>query len=516
MTLSLLLVVTLLIYRRMNVGLGCLCAVAAFLGYLWPPLMISPYLLIAWRALQEINNRTTEETFPLFIGKLRRIPGVQQQTDSLSNPRSNQWIVAVLLVGTSSCKASSVDLSSGLSTEMYLVIKAESDYEASSNDKKQFGRWFKAGGECKNYHLYHVGWSTQKPNICATINEPKSAGCFSLESALGLAIQMSNLKLYTYFSSMPLLRWHVMICYISFIFFAWCGADYLTQLVVINVIIVVEMWWLGLGVQFVVDTILEWIKLYAMYADKLLDWTLIRKMIAKIASDYENVPVNLTLKLEMWWLSLGVQFVVDTILEWIKLYAMYADKLLDWIRKMIAKIASDYENVPVNLTLKPEMTGRKVVDTVIDQIKHSEIFGNDFGYIKRIAWVESKYGLDHAKTFRPGYHGGVWQMDKAIFEKTKDTESYPDLTEKYDKINSEFDINWPCVQWEDLRKPLHGGLASHLYMNTCTSEGIPSSVKDQGMHWKKNYNREEECEEKFVEHVIDIEKQELAGMAKCK
>ena len=402
---------------------------AALLGYFWSTLLILPYLVIAWRALRRLY-RLAKTNYPLFIGK--RLPGaVQQVTDC--NTSSSEWIVAV---GMSRCKASSDDFSdSGPKSELFLVTGAET--EASSGSRKQF-TWIKTDLEKQKYHLYQVGWSPQKPHVSAVTSEPTSPRYSCLKDALGSAIQISNLKLYTYFSCMIGLRRHIMISYVLLILLAWCG---------------------GFGMQLVM--------------------------------------INFIAAVEVYWLHLDTQFEDDTI--------------LDWLKKIYVLIVSDYENVPVDLTLKPEITGRDVVDTVIDQIKHSGIFGNDFGYIRRIAAVESNYGLDHAETFRPGYHGGIWQMDEAIFEKTKDTSSYPALNEKYDKIDSEFDIGWPTVKWEDLRKPFHGGLASHLYMNTCTNECIPSSVQDQARHWKNNYNREEAHEEKFVERVIHIEEKELGG-----
>ena len=186
--------------------------------------------------------------------------------------------------------------------------------------------------------------------------------------------------------------------------------------------------------------------------------------------------------------------------------------IIDWFRRVIYNaIFPGDENVPVDLTQKPEMTGKRVVDTVVDRIKHSEIFKNDFGYIKRIAWVETKFGQDPAQTFRPGYHGGMWQMDEDLFNKTKDTDTYPPLADTHQKLALKLDVDWLKVQWQDLRKPLHGALAINIYMNACTEEPIPTSVKDQAKHWKKNYNRKDAGEEIFIDRVVDIEKQEIGS-----
>lgn len=153
------------------------------------------------------------------------------------------------------------------------------------------------------------------------------------------------------------------------------------------------------------------------------------------------------------------------------------------------------------------MRGSLAVETVMDRIERSAIFENDFGYIRRIAWVETRDGLNRAFTFRPGYHGGLWQVDEVVFQETKNTAAYPLLIEKYQQIRVEFDIEWPTMEWEELRKPLHCGLAVWLYMFT-RSESIPLNIHDQADHWKRNYNRLHHVDftvEEFVLRVNQLE-----------
>ena len=122
--------------------------------------------------------------------------------------------------------------------------------------------------------------------------------------------------------------------------------------------------------------------------------------------------------------------------------------------------------------------------------------------------METKDGTDTAKTYREGYHGGLWQVDENFFLQPKSTSAYPILLEKYELIKSAFDIDWSTVKWEDLRTPLHCGIAAWLYMFT-RDDPIPLSIEDQADHWKKNY-RENEPDlgsESFVTAVtIDLEK----------
>ena len=63
----------------------------------------------------------------------------------------------------------------------------------------------------------------------------------------------------------------------------------------------------------------------------------------------------------------------------------------------------------VDMTMMPEKRGSLIVETVVDRIRQSMIFDDDFGYFRRICWVETQDGANYMTTFRPGYHGG-WVM----------------------------------------------------------------------------------------------------------
>ena len=137
-------------------------------------------------------------------------------------------------------------------------------------------------------------------------------------------------------------------------------------------------------------------------------------------------------------------------------------------------------------TLTPRASGSTVVNMVIEMISNSNIFSDDHGYLKRIAYAESRDGT-HPNTYREGYYGGIWQVDKIAFEDTQDVTSHPGLVSKHDKIRDSFGIDWPSVQREDLEKPLYSGLASRLYISNSHTP-IPETRNEQAELWKKEYN----------------------------
>ena len=126
-------------------------------------------------------------------------------------------------------------------------------------------------------------------------------------------------------------------------------------------------------------------------------------------------------------------------------------------------------------------------------------------FLKRIAWVESKFGTDR-RTFRTGYHGGIWQIDLKAFRDTQDVNAHPGLTEKYQRIKNTFGIDWIMVPWSECRKPLYSALAAWLYLSN-NPRPIPADVEGQAEYWKLYYNTS--CGagtvKKFLEDVKEID-----------
>ena len=157
-------------------------------------------------------------------------------------------------------------------------------------------------------------------------------------------------------------------------------------------------------------------------------------------------------------------------------------------------------------TRVPESSGSAVVQATVALIQNANIFPDDRQLLRRIAWVESKDGTD-SRTYRQGYHGGIWQVDISGFRDTQDTTSHPGLVAKFRDIQREFGIDWPSVQWEDLRKPLYSGLGARLKLSN-VNQTIPfaSDLADQASYWKMYYNSilGDGTPEKFIEDVMAL------------
>lgn len=129
--------------------------------------------------------------------------------------------------------------------------------------------------------------------------------------------------------------------------------------------------------------------------------------------------------------------------------------------------------------LQDRANGSVTVLRAISIIQQSGIFDiSASDTLRLIAFVETRDGTNH-DTFRKGYDGGIWAVDRDDFMSTKSTQLYHGLSEKLELIAQKFNIHWLYVEWADLRKPLFSALAARLVIFNNSSLLLPSNVQFQ-------------------------------------
>ena len=131
----------------------------------------------------------------------------------------------------------------------------------------------------------------------------------------------------------------------------------------------------------------------------------------------------------------------------------------------------------------PGTSGENVVAQAINITE--KVAGSTNGFLKKIAWVESRFG-EHPSTYRAGYHGGIFQVDYVGFKDTQDVASHPGLKAKLDFLKTR-GCHWMKMSWIDLRKPAYSAMAARLLLSNIP-EAIPTSLEGQAKYWKKYYN----------------------------
>ena len=160
----------------------------------------------------------------------------------------------------------------------------------------------------------------------------------------------------------------------------------------------------------------------------------------------------------------------------------------------------------VDLTLVPGTNGSAVVDICITRI--SAVFTtDDQQMLRRITYVETRYGNNPNTYSDANNDGGIWQLSESKYDATKGT-SDATLNSLIQNIYDEFGINWTSTQWSDLRKPLYSALAARLYLQVI-SASIPlsSDISGQATYWITYYTTSGGTESDYVTAVDELKEQ---------
>ena len=73
----------------------------------------------------------------------------------------------------------------------------------------------------------------------------------------------------------------------------------------------------------------------------------------------------------------------------------------------------------VDLTIVPGTNGSAVVDACITKI--SDVFADDQQMLRRVAYVETRYGNNPDTYSNASNDGGIWQLSRSKYDATKNT-----------------------------------------------------------------------------------------------
>ena len=152
-------------------------------------------------------------------------------------------------------------------------------------------------------------------------------------------------------------------------------------------------------------------------------------------------------------------------MRWL-LYTPFADVFMALVVVLFTKWV---HSQGTDLTTELRSTGKAVVEATVSRInlltERSRDLLTDFRFIRRIAWVETRDGTDQSTYSDPNYHGGIWRVDRSVYDTTMRMFSNARYAFIFDDIETLLGINWSQTTWEDCRRPLYSALAARLYFH---------------------------------------------------
>ena len=166
----------------------------------------------------------------------------------------------------------------------------------------------------------------------------------------------------------------------------------------------------------------------------------------------------------------------------------------------------------VDLTRTEKAYNVEIVNAVLDEINYADIFKNDYQFMKRWAYVETKYGADIANNDAwetISGKGGIWKLSAYNLEaiKSLSSSSIKLLIKNHFKV----DIMELKFDQGHLRVPFYCGLAARLFLHI-KSEKVPLSIDNQAQLWKEIINLEGNIDT-FKSQVVNMPSECISAAA---
>ena len=161
--------------------------------------------------------------------------------------------------------------------------------------------------------------------------------------------------------------------------------------------------------------------------------------------------------------------------------------------------------------------GSDVVEAVVKKLNDSCIFPPDHGFMRRIAYVETKDGTNITESTNVRMvhkRNGIWGLTELMLHNMKlklqlhsSDPKYQNLIADTKKIYRRFGVNMTGNEKLNLTIPLVSGIAARFYPHYLTvlrDEEIPEDIAGQAIFWA-NYYRVDGNFVHYEEKVLELE-----------
>ena len=176
--------------------------------------------------------------------------------------------------------------------------------------------------------------------------------------------------------------------------------------------------------------------------------------------------------------------------------------LLSLFLAAVFPFAAPSSHCDVDMTLQSGAIGENVVLTTVKKIEDSGIFPENFGFLRRMAAVETGDG----EMFINGT-GGIWRIDTQSFSFVNGvirTDLYKDDFETKFEENFCFEWSNTITEYGDLDIPLYSALAVMVRLSTAGRSILSEDIDEQAQVWKSIFRVNGDVKQ-FIETVTKLE-----------
>ena len=149
---------------------------------------------------------------------------------------------------------------------------------------------------------------------------------------------------------------------------------------------------------------------------------------------------------------------------------------------------------------REDASGTAVVEAVLDVLKNSGIFPPDHGFMRRIAYIETRDGTnisENTNVTNQYERVGIWGLSEYTLNSMRyqlkqhsHETKYDNLTECSKQIYRRFGVNVTSDEKMNMRIPLMSGIAARFYLEYLTvlkNEQLPEDLAGQAFFWASQY-----------------------------
>ena len=166
---------------------------------------------------------------------------------------------------------------------------------------------------------------------------------------------------------------------------------------------------------------------------------------------------------------------------------------------------------------REDASGTSVVEAVLDVLKNIAIFPPDHGFMRRIAYVETRDGTnisENTNVTNQHERVGIWGLSEIMLNSMRHQLKQHSYETKYDNLieYSELIYRWLSINMTgdeklNMRIPLMSGIAARFYLHykaVLTNQELPEDLAGQAFFWASQYRNDGDSII-FKEGVMELE-----------
>ncbi|KAH7730725.1 Collagen alpha-4(VI) chain, partial [Aphelenchoides avenae] len=184
----------------------------------------------------------------------------------------------------------------------------------------------------------------------------------------------------------------------------------------------------------------------------------------------------------------------------------YRQLTMDLWRRLLVALVLLLSVAAINRIMEQKAWGPEIVDSCVRKIQRSCIFDNDYDFLRRVAFQETRDGRVLVSQWSNNKSlGGIWQVDGPSLANLKSA-NYGVFLRMKDEVAATFNVSIDSLDFGtgDLQVPLQGSIAASGKI-LALQQPVPMTLEAQAKYWANYYTTNNHARpEDFVNNLANL------------